>query len=412
MPWNNQGGGSDGGSGGPWGNPPSGGGGGNKGGGNGNSPWGRPSGSGGGGGRPPGGPGTPPDLEDIFRKGQDRFKQAMPGGFGGGRGAFVIVIILLCLWALTGFFRVQTDEQGVVMRFGEQVRVTPPGLHYHLPAPIETVERPKVTRVNTLEIGYRSTGSAPRTFASTRTQRAGTYTDVPEESLMLTGDENIIDIDFAVQWRIADPVKFLFNIRRPAETVQRVAESAMREVIGRTDLQPALTEARTEIEVETREIIQSLLEEYEAGVEITTVQLQDVKAPAAVIDAFDDVQRARADRERKRNVAEAYANDIIPRARGNAERVLQEAQAYREQAVARANGDAQRFSQIYSAYREAKDVTLRRLYLETLEEVLGNANKIIIENGTGGAAGGNGVVPYLPLDQLTRGSNNQSRNGN
>jgi modulator of FtsH protease HflK len=245
MPWNNQGGGSDGGSGGPWGNSPSGGGNGNKGGGGG-SPWGRPSGNGGGGGRPTG-PGTPPDLEDIFRKGQDRFKEVMPGGFGGGRGIFIIAIVLLGLWALTGFYRVQPDEQGVVLRFGEQVRVTPPGLHYHLPAPIETVERPQVTRVNTIEIGYRPTGAAPRGFAGSRAPRAGTYTDVPEESLMLTGDENIIDIDFAVQWRIANPVDFLFNIRRPAETVQRAAESAMREVIGRTELQPALTEARAAI---------------------------------------------------------------------------------------------------------------------------------------------------------------------
>ncbi|MEO0392374.1 MAG: FtsH protease activity modulator HflK [Pseudomonadota bacterium] len=405
MPWNNQGG--SGGSGGPWGPPPSGGGN-NNGNGNGNSPWGRPSGNGGGGGGRPSGPGgTPPDLEDIFRKGQDRFKQAMPGGFGGGRGIAIILVLLVGVWALTGFYRVQPDENGVVMRFGEWVRTTPPGLHYHLPFPIESVEKPPVTRVNIIEIGFRTTGgTTAQGFRQTRT-RSGSSTDVLEESLMLTGDENIIDIDFAVQWRIADPEDFLFNIRRPADTVQRAAESAMREVIGRTDLQPALTEARTEIEIETREIIQSMLDDYQAGVEITAVQLQDVKAPEQVIDAFDDVQRARADRERARNEAEAYRNDIIPRARGNAERVLQEAQAYREQVVARATGDAQRFEQIFQAYEGAKDVTLRRLYLETLEEVLANANKIIVENGAGGAngGGGTGVVPYLPLDQLTRGNN-------
>ncbi|MEM6903123.1 MAG: FtsH protease activity modulator HflK, partial [Pseudomonadota bacterium] len=287
-----------------------------------------------------------------------------------------------------------------------------PGLHYALPFPIESVEKPRVTRVNTLEIGFRSTGSATqRTFASTRnTQRTGQYSDVPEESLMLTGDENIIDIDFAVQWRIADARDFLFNIRRPDQTVQRAAESAMREVIGRTDLQLALTEARSDIEVQTREITQELLDSYEAGVEITTVQLQDVKAPGAVIDAFDDVQRARADRERARNEAEAYRNDIIPRARGTAERLTQEAEAYRQQIEAKARGDAERFNQILAAYAESKDVTLRRLYLETLEEVLANSNKVIVESGAGGGAGGSGIVPYLPLDQLNR--NSQNRAGN
>jgi modulator of FtsH protease HflK len=406
MPWNNQGG--SGGSGGPWGNPPPGGSGGGSGNGGGNSPWGRPGGSGNGGGRPNGGGQTPPDLEDIFRKGQDRFKQAMPGGVGSGRGITIIGVLALAVWAVTGFYTIQPEQAGLVMRFGKWERTEQPGLRYHLPYPIETVELPNVTAVSTIEIGYR-TNAATRGAIANRGGRPTDYSDVPEESLMLTGDENIIDIDMAVQWRISDPVAFSFNIRRQSETVQKAAESVLREVIGRTDLQPALTEARADIEAETRRILQDVLNEYEAGVEITSVQLQDVKAPQAVIDAFDDVQRARQDRERLRNEAEAYRNDIIPRARGNAERVLQEAQAYREEAVAKAKGDAQRFSQIYSAYKESKDVTLRRLYLETMEDVLSKANKYILEKDAEGS--GSGVVPYLPLDQIQRGSNS-SRTGN
>jgi modulator of FtsH protease HflK len=370
MPWSNQGGG---GGGGPWGQPPGGG-----------NPWGRPGGG-------PGGGQTPPDLEELLRKGQDRIRRAMPGGWGSGRGIFLIALLLVGVWMLSGLYRVGADEQGVVLRFGEWVRTEQPGLRYHLPAPIETVLLPQVTRVNRIEVGYRSTGTARAP--------AGGDRDVPDESLMLTGDENIIDIDFAVLWQIKDAGQYLFKIRDPETTVKKAAESAMREVIGRTDIQPALTEARQQIEVSTRQLLQGMLDEYQAGIEVVQVQLQKVDPPSAVIDAFNDVQRARADRERLSNEAEAYRNDIIPRARGDAERLVQEASAYREQVVSLAQGDAQRFLSVYDAYINAPDVTTRRLYTETMEEILRGTNKIIID---GAANNGQGVVPYLPLNELQR----------
>ncbi|MFD1625041.1 FtsH protease activity modulator HflK [Azospirillum griseum] len=380
MPWNNQGGGGQGGGGGPWGTPP-----GNNGSNNGGSnnggpgnPWGRPSGGGGGGGP------QPPDLEDLLRRGQDRLRRVMPGGFGSGRGVGIGVGILALIWLASGIHRVEADEQGVVMRFGEWVRTEDPGLRYRLPSPIETVLLPKVTRVNRIEVGYRSAGD---------TRRADR--DVPDESLMLTGDENIIDIDFTVFWVIKDAKNFLFKIREPEITVKKAAESAMREVIGRTELQPALTEARQQIENATRKLLQTMLDEYQAGIEITQVQLQKADPPAPVIDAFNDVQRARADRERARNEAEAYRNDIIPRARGEVERLVQEASAYREQVVSLAQGDAERFRKVYEAYALSKDVTAKRMYLETMEEILRGRNKIIVDGAN------QGVIPYLPLNQLS-----------
>ncbi|ACI99377.1 FtsH protease activity modulator HflK [Rhodospirillum centenum] len=366
MPWNNQ----SGGGGGPWGPPPGGGG---------NSPWGRPGG-GGGGSNPQG-----PDLEDLLRRSQDRFKRMVPGGFGSGKGIALAIFVVALLWVASGIYRVQQDEQGVVLRFGEFVRTDQPGLRWHFPAPIETALTPKVTRVNRIEIGYRSVADG---------RRAGG--DVVDESLMLTGDENIIDIDFTVFWFIKDAGAYLFNIRDPEATVKKAAESAMREVIGRTDIQPALTEARQEIEASTLGLLQAMLDEYQSGIEITQVQLQKVDPPSAVVDAFNDVQRARQDRERLRNEAEGYRNDIIPRARGEAERLIQEASAYREQVVNLAQGDAQRFISVLEAYAKAPEVTARRMYLETMQEVMSGTNKIIID----GKSGGQGVLPYLPLNEL------------
>ncbi|EWY41452.1 membrane protein [Skermanella stibiiresistens SB22] len=374
MPWSNQGGG---GGGGPWGPPPGNGGG--------NNPWGRPGGSGG------GGP-QPPDLEDLLRKGQDRFRRVMPGGFGSGKGIAIAGAVVVLIWLFSGIYRVEADEQGVVMRFGEWVRTEQPGLRYHIPAPFETALTPKVTRVNRIEIGYRSGVGDSR--------RTGSDRDVTDESLMLTGDENIIDIDFTVLWVIKDAGEYLFKIRDPETTVKKAAESAMREVIGRTDIQPALTEARQEIENSTRQLLQAMLDDYQAGIEITQIQLAKVDPPAPVVDAFNDVQRARADRERLRNEAEAYRNDIIPRARGEAERLIQEASAYREQTVSLAQGDAQRFLSVYDAYSGSREVTARRMYLETMEQVLRGTNKVIIDGN--GENGGNGVVPYLPLNELQR----------
>ncbi len=364
MPWSNQGGGNNGG---PWGSS------------GGPNPWGnRGSGN--------NGP-TPPDLEAMLRRGQDQFRRVMPKGFGGGRGILLILVLLLLFWASTGIYRVQPDELGVVQRFGAYNRVTQPGLHYHLPSPIETVQRPSVTQVRRIDIGFVSSDG-----------RQGGSRDVPEESLMLTGDENIIDIDFTVLWRISDVRAYLFNIRTPEDTVKAVAESAMREVIGRTEIQPALTEARQQIESDTRELIQSVLDSYGAGIQITQVQLQNVGPPPPVVDAFNNVLRARQDQQRLRNEAESYRNSILPSARGDAERMIQEASGYREQVVAQAHGQAARFLSILQSYRQAPAVTAERLYLETTEEVLRNTTMLLIDP----AADGSGVVPYLPLNELMR----------
>ncbi|MEO5372768.1 MAG: FtsH protease activity modulator HflK [Alphaproteobacteria bacterium] len=368
MPWNNQGGG------GPWG-----GGGGGNGGGGGQGPWGRGSSGGG---------SPPPDLEEALRRLQDRLRRLIPGGIGGSRGIVLVALVVVALWGATGFYRVQTDEVGVILRFGQYAYKTDPGLHYHLPTPIESVLRPRVTSENRVEIGFRTVGEQ-RGRPSNR--------DVLEESLMLTGDENIIDIDFTVIWDIKDAGKYLFNLRDPEGTVRVVAESAIREVLGQTTIQVALTEGRQKIEQHTLETLQRLLDEYQAGIRVKRVQLLKVDPPAEVVDAFNDVQRAKADRERHRNEAEAYRNGIIPVARGDSERLQQEAQAYREEIVNRAQGDASRFLAVYDAYARSRDVTARRLYIETMEEVLRNAGKVIIDPK---AAGSQGVVPYLPLPDL------------
>jgi len=368
MPWNSQGGGG----GGPWG--------GGGGGGGGQGPWGR----GGGGGGSQG-----PDLEDLIRKSQDKFRRAVPGGAGGGRGIALIAALALIAWGLTGLYTVRPDEQGVVLRFGKWVDTTAPGWHYHLPAPIETVLKPKVTHVNRVELGYQTSGDVRLRGAPAR--------NVRDESIMLTGDENIVDINFSVFWQISDAGKYLFNVREPEELVRVAAESAMRDIIGQTPIQSALTEGRAQIEVKTRDLLQKLLDDYNAGIRISQVQLLKVDPPAVVVDAFNDVQRARADQERLRNEAEAYRNDIIPRARGEAERLVQEAEAYREQVVNLAEGDARRFVSVLQAYKQAEDVTARRLYLETMEEILKGSTKVVIDPQ---AQGGQGVVPYLALPEL------------
>lgn len=368
MPWNPQGGG-----GGPWGS----------GGGGGGGPWGRGGGS---------GP-QPPDLEELLRKSQDRFRRVVPGGFGSGKGFALIALAAVAVWMLTGFYRVQPDEKGVVLRFGEYVRTSESGLHYRLPYPFETVLTPKVTTINRVELGFRSVGEVRGRSAASR--------DMIEESLMLTGDENIVDIHFSVFWKVkpGGAEAYLFNVRDPEGTVKVAAESAMRDIVGQTPIQSALTEGRGIIETKTRELLQKLLDSYKTGIEITQVQLLKADPPAQVIDAFNDVQRAKADQERSRNEAEAYRNDIIPRARGEAERLLQEAAAYKEQVVNLAQGEAGRFTSVATAYALAKDVTARRLYLETMEQVLRGTNKVIIDSS---GQGGQGVVPYLPLPELLK----------
>jgi membrane protease subunit HflK len=368
MIWHSEGGG-------PWGTGPRGGG-----------PWGGGRGNGPG----PGGPRgpQPPNLEEILRRSQDRFRRAFPGGFGTSTGVAVVLIILLVLWLASGFFRVLPDERGVVLRFGAYNRTTDPGLSYHAPAPIESVLRPSVTRINRTEIGFRS---------SEGTTRAGSSRDLPQEALMLTGDENIVDINFTVFWIIKDAQSYLFNIRNPEGTVKAAAESAMRETVGETPIVQALAEGRGKIETDTQTLLQRILDSYGAGIQLTQVQLAKVDPPAPVIESFRDVQRALADKERLRNEAEAYRNDIIPRARGDAVRIKQEAAAYKAEITARSKGDADRFNAVYRAYKVAQDVTIQRLYIETMEDILKNSNKIIIDKA---AEGQSGVLPYLPLPNL------------
>ena len=359
MPWNNQSGGGR--RGGPWGQGPA------------------------------GGPHGQPDLEDLLKRSQDRLKQVMPGGGSGLPGSlvFLIAVVLAAIVAFYAFtFKVGADELGVVMRFGKPDRQEPPGLHFRLPYPFEEVRLPKVTRQNIIEVGMRSgTGSA----------YSGGVRDVPEESLMLTGDENIVDVDFVVFWRIKNAQEYLFNIQNPEITVKEVSESAMREIVGQSNIQPILTEARQKTEQGVQRLIQATLDFYKAGIRIDQVQLQKVDPPAQVIDAFRDVQAARADKERLQNEAAAYANRVVPEARGEAERILQAARAYREQTVAEATGQAARFLKVYEEYKKAPDVTRKRMYLETMERVLGGTEKFILDS-----KGGQGVVPYLPLDQLPK----------
>jgi membrane protease subunit HflK len=321
----------------------------------------------------------------MIRQAQEAVRRYLPRR-GGGKGMLWLALLLLGAWLATGIYRVQTNEQGVVLRFGAYNRWTPPGLRYHLPWPIETVVTPNVTQVRRVDVGFRAAADTPAM------QRPIPARDVGEESMMLTGDENIVDIDFSVLWVVRDAGDFLFNTRNPEATVKSAAESVMREVIGSTPIQPALTEARAQIQDRVKAGTQAILDQYGAGVEVTEVQLQKVDPPNAVIDAFRDVQRANADRERARNEAEGYRNDIIPRARGEAERLVQEAQAFRESQVARARGEAARFVSVLTAYQAAQDVTLRRMYLETMEEILRRNPKIIMDERV------QGLVPFLNLD--------------
>jgi membrane protease subunit HflK len=351
---------------------------------NGSGPW----GSGGNQnpwGKKPSSNGTPPDVDELLRQSKDKIKKMMPGGFGGGKGLSLLLLIVIGFWLISGVYRVNPQQQGIVMRFGEFVRTTQPGLHYHLPSPIETVLTPDVTRDNRIEIGYRSFGGA-----------ATSRRDVPDESKMITGDENNIDIDFIVFWKIADAGAYLFNIQDPPETVKVAAQSVMRDIIGQTKIQTALTGGRQDIQLKAKIMLQDLLNEYQAGVEIRDVQLLSVDPPAEVIDAFNDVQRARQDRDTLINEAEAFRNDIVPRARGEAAQLISEAEAYESEVVNRAKGDADRFNSIYKSYKLNPDVTESRIYLETMEKVFTNVKKIIMDK----SASGSGVVPYLPLDQL------------
>lgn len=365
MPWSNQ-------SGGPWGQRGSGGGGG---------PWG--SGGGGAGGGPGGGQ---PDLEEILRRSQDRLRNMVPGGGNmGGKGIALILVAVIAVWLLTGFYTVRPNEVGLNLIFGRFVGQTAPGLNYNLPYPIGEVVRPNVTQVNRTEIGYRSVGT-------------GQTRDVLEESLMLTGDENIVDIDFDVQWQI-DPARagdFVFNIADPEGTINSIAQSSMREVIGRRNIQAILTVEQAEITQEVQQLMQASLDNYGAGVIVRVVQLQAAVPPAQVREAFFDVNAAQQDLVRLQNEAETYASRVVPEARGEAARIVQQAEAYREQVVNEAQGQASRFDQIFAEYAQAPQITRDRLFLETMERVFSQTDKILIDQA------GQDVVPYLPLPEIQR----------
>ena len=380
MPWGSGGsGGSNGGGKTPWtpGNP---------------GPWGQ-------------GPGTPrqADLSDWLQRLQDRFGKLPPRGGGGpgggwGRvgapGVAVLVIIGVGLWLLTGFYTVGPNQVGLNLIFGRYTGKTSPGLNYNWPFPIGGVDKLNVTDRNAFNVGFVTRPDFSRPNSST-------VVDVPEESLMLTGDENIADVKFVVFWQIdpSHPEYFAFNVADPADTVKAVAESAMREVVGHSQIQQILTAERKVIEPAVQAVMQKVLNSYKAGVLVLQVQLQSVDPPNEVIASFRDVTAAQQDEARFRNQGEAYANTKVPEARGQAAAIIQKAEGYRTQTVAEANGQASRFDQVYTQYKNAPAVTRERIYLETMEQVLGRAEKIVIDD-----ASGKGVVPYLPLPDLRTGA--------
>jgi membrane protease subunit HflK len=369
MSWNNQGG--------PWGG---GGGGGGQGGGN--SPW----------SRGPGGGGQPPDFEEMLRRGQDRMKNIMPGGMSPGRLGGILVGVAAVLWLASGLYQVQPAERGVPLVFGKFTGdLTEPGLHWNWPTPIGSVLTPDVNAQNTVEIGF----------------RAGTSTSIDEESLILTGDENIIQVEAVVQWFIDDVEKYLFEVRDPNEsqspdalkhdTVKNAAEAAIREVIGQSPFELVITgEGREEVGKRAQVLAQQILDTYNSGIRIERLSLQRSYAPQDVAEAFRDVVRAGQDAATEINQATAYKNQVTQQAAGQASQIAAQAEGYRAEKIAVAQGDAQRFIAVYDQYKQNPDVTSRRLYLETLEGILGNMNKVLIDTGAGGA------VPYLPLDQLMK----------
>jgi membrane protease subunit HflK len=313
-------------------------------------------------------------VQSIRKRGADSYFSAS------GRGGWLLILLIAIAWVVSGIYKVQPDEQGVVLRFGKWIDTTESGLHYHLPYPFDTVLFPKVTEVNQLQLGRQSSGSDAH------------------EKQMLTGDENIVEADCVVFWRIKDAGQYLFKIKEPVQAVKIAAESALREVIGRTPIQAAMSDKRQQIADETKALLQQLLDSEQSGILVTQVQLQRVDPPLAVIDAFNDVQRARADQERARNEAEAYHNDILPRARGEASHITQEAEAYKTQAVNLADGEAKSFLSVYQSYAQAKDVTAWRLYMQSVDAVLKKSSKVIIDSSGKGMAG---VVPYMSLSDKT-----------
>ena len=342
-------------------------------------PWGQ------GGGR---NPNTPPNIEDLIRQGKEKLFGGSKGGKEGKSGFFFLIVVAALIWLSTGIYKVDPDEEGVVIRFGKYIETTKSGLHYHLPVPFETVETPKITKVNEIEIGGSGINSARRGRMS--------RTALNKERQMLTGDENIIDVGFSIFWKISDSKDYLFNLQQSRLSIKSVAESAMREVVAKSKVQDIMTSRRDSIELEVKDILQQVLDGYRAGVQITQIKMNEVEPPVQVQEAFKDVQKAEADRDKTISVAMEKQNMIVPQARGAAEKKIQEAEAYKARVIAEAIGQAARFSSVLKEYKKAKEVTRRRLYLETMEEILGGAQKTIIDGK------GSPVVPYLPLDQLKK----------
>ena len=342
----------------------------------GNNPWG-------------GGSSNNRDLEDSIKKAREKFGKFK---IGGPRNISILIFVALIIWLATGFYRVEPDEQGIELLFGKwNQTTTEPGLHYFFPIPIGKTMTPKVENVRKINVGYRAASELG--FSSNSNDR-----NVLEESLMLTGDQNIVDVNFTVLYKIKDAGKFLFKLRNPETTVKDMSESVMREVVGQRDLEFLLTGGRQEVEQVVRVDLQDILDEYESGILIQSIQLQSVNPPALVIDAFDEVQRARQDKEKLVNEANSYLNKIVPNARGDAAKLVQEATAYKEQVIKQAEGVAQNFIDVYNSYKDTKYVTRQRIYLETLTEVLEGPNKIILDS----TGEGQGVVPYLPLNELNK----------
>ncbi len=328
-----------------------------------------------------GGAPKPPNMDDF----NSTIKKIRGTGVPGGK--FIVIGIIL-LWFLSGIYIVEPDEVGVVTRFGKYVTTTTPGPHYHLPVPIESVMKPKVTQIRRVEVGFRSYGSS-RSFTQ------GQSRNVPEESLMLTGDENIVDVQFIVQYQIKDPVNYLFQVSNQGKTIQDAAEAAMREIIGKTKIELALTTGKLQIQTETRKLLQEIVDRYKLGVNVLAVQLQNVHPPNEVVDAFKDVASAREDKSRYINEAEAYRNDVLPKARGQAAVIVNKAEAYKESKIRQAEGEAKRFLAVYNEYLKAKDITVKRLYLETMQNILSNPEikKVILSDDAAKKA-----LPFLSLD--------------
>ncbi len=339
-------------------------------------PWGKPPGNDGPknnwGGSNKGGPGNiPPELDDLFKKGRDGLKSVLPQG--GGRGTWLLPLAALAaFWVYNSVYQVQPDERGMVLRLGAYTRTVPPGLHF-APWPIETMELLPVAAENQTPIG-----------------------DGGDEGLMLTGDENMVDVKFKVLWKIADPQKFLFSVAEQESIVKAVAESAMREIVGRTPASDALTNGKLAIQDQVLDITQRTLDKYNAGVKITGLALEGVEPPAPVLDAFEDVQRAKQDQQKSINEAERYSNQKLRNAEGDQAKLIEDAKGYKAQIIAEAKGEAQRFDSVYTEYAKAKDVTRERLFLETMENVIGKSNRIIMDP----SKSGQGVVPYLPLPAI------------